>query len=344
MQSKALAIHDFLEQSRNGVILDVRSPKEYVRGHIPGAISFPLFTDDERHKIGLTYKRDGRDKAVYVGLQVVGPKLSRFVDEALKVAPEKQVCLYCWRGGMRSNSMALLLSTAGFQVSVLKNGYKAYRQYALSRFEQPLKLVNLGGYTGTGKTDLLHKLSSLGQQILDLEDIARHKGSAFGNLEKNTQPSTEHFENLLALALSNLKTDAIIYTEDESITIGKVRLPLAFFRQLQRAPLIFLGVSDANRVARLSVAYGNADVHEVAAAFNRLKKRLGGKALAEAIEAVENNDVEQAAAIALRYYDKTYYRSLENRTFTRFKKLDANRDIEDVANDIIALSTQFYAS
>ena len=183
-------------------IFDVRSPAEFEKGHLPGALNLPLFSNEERHKVGLCYKKEGRDTAVKLGLELVGRKLRDTVELAESMAPNKTVSMYCWRGGMRSGSLAWLLRTSGFEVEVLKGGYKTWRNHVHHLFEQKLPLITVGGYTGSGKTELLIELGKQGEQVLDLEQLANHRGSAFGR--HGDQPTTEHFENLLGEKMLHL--------------------------------------------------------------------------------------------------------------------------------------------
>ncbi|MEG1749979.1 MAG: tRNA 2-selenouridine(34) synthase MnmH, partial [Tannerellaceae bacterium] len=198
MEQQELAPDDFLHQSRNGVILDVRTPDEYNVGHIPNAINFPLFTNEERIVVGTAYVKQGRDIAVEKGLELVGPKMATFVRQAKALAAGRTLYIHCWRGGMRSGSMAWLLRTAGLSVQLLQGGYKAYRQSFTDQLNNiPWKLIVLGGSTGCGKTPILHALEAKGEQVLHLEGLACHKGSAFGALGEGEQPTTEQFSNLL---------------------------------------------------------------------------------------------------------------------------------------------------
>jgi tRNA 2-selenouridine synthase len=341
MQYKTVDIADFLA-SQNTVMLDVRSPSEYKQGHIPGAVSFPLFSDEDRHVIGLTYKREGNKAATKLGLHIASSKLTDFIDHAEKLVGDKSVYIYCWRGGMRSNSMALLLSTVGMDVTVLEKGYKAYRRWALQQFELPYKLINLGGFTGTGKTEILRELATTGQPVIDLEGMAKHKGSAFGNLEAKSQPSTEQFENNLALELKKLGTQKPIFIEDESHNIGQVNLPDKLFQQLREAPLVFLQKERKNRIKFLQPSYGMADKEEAKAAFIRIKKRLGGQNLKRALEAIDQNDTETAIDIALDYYDRYYYKGLEKRKFNRMLKLDANGAVDNILADLRTIAETLY--
>ena len=176
------------------LLLDVRSPGEYESGHIAGAVNFPLFTDQERAAVGTLYKEKGPDQAILLGLEFVGPKMAEFVREAHRINPRKKpMRMYCFRGGQRSHSMAWLLEGSGFPVTLLKGGYKAYRREAIRSFREPQKVMVLSGCTGCGKTRILQALKERGRQILDLEELSLHKGSAFGGYH---QPPEAHHRNV----------------------------------------------------------------------------------------------------------------------------------------------------
>lgn len=314
MQEK-LNIADFLErQGKNPrVIFDVRSPGEFAKGHIPGATSFPLFDDAERAVIGTLYKQQGKEDAVQKGLELVGPKLTPFIEEAKRLCPEGKLFLHCWRGGMRSQNMALLFRTAGFEVEILDGGYKAYRKHIREVLSRPLQLIILSGETGSGKTDILRALEAQGEQIIDLEGIAHHKGSAFGGLMQPEQPSTAHFENLLHHRLMQLDLEKRIWVEDESLTIGKVYIPDPFWQQMLDAPNVYLRLPRALRVERLVAEYAEASDEELADALERIQKRLGGQHVKAAEEALASRDYRKGAEIALNYYDKAYHYGLEKK-------------------------------
>ena len=304
MSVVTLSVQDFLKQSTNGVVLDVRSPAEFEQGHIPLAVNFPLFTNEERKVVGTLYKQQGKNIAIDKGLELVGPKLASFVRDAR--AFEKPLFVHCWRGGMRSGSMAWLLSTAGLQVNVLKGGYKAYRKEVLHTLAHPFKFIVLGGRTGSGKTDVLRMLSQKGAQVIDLEQLANHKGSAFGSILQAPQPTTEHFANLLHHALLKLDYTHSIWIEDESRMIGTVNIDGQFYHTLRHSPLVVMDVSMEQRLHRLVDDYGQADVSELMQAFERIRKKLGGQHLLAAVEALHSGDLRTAATVALRYYDKAY--------------------------------------
>ena len=288
-------------------VLDVRAPIEFAQGHLPGALNLPLFTDEERARIGTTYKQVSQDRAVHLGLEFFGPKMSAMIKRAQKLAGGKQVRLHCWRGGMRSGAVLWLLELAGFKVHLLDYGYKDYRQAALASFAQPRQWRVLGGLTGSGKTDVLHQLATVpGQLVLDLEGMAHHKGSAFGAIGQPVQPTQEQFENNLAAAIAALPTDAPIWVEDESRQIGRLTIPPGLFAQLRAAPRFVLEVPRAARVAKLAAEYGAEDPALLAEAVGRLQKRLGGLATQQALDAVAAGDFILMVERVLDYYDKTY--------------------------------------
>lgn len=309
MIAKKIEPAPFLEHAKDQTVIDVRSPGEYAIGHMRGALSFPLFTNEERKLVGTCYKQVGREQAVELGLSIVGPKLAGFVKQAKSLARDKKINVYCWRGGMRSGSMAWLLSTAGLQVNVLNGGYKAFRKHITAQLASPLKLIVLGGNTGSGKTQVLHELRALGEQVIDLEGLAKHRGSAFGALQNDPQPTTEHFTNLLFSALSKLDPSRPIWVEDESRMIGKVFMIDEFFLQVRSSPTIQLNVPFEWRVKNLVDVYGTCPTEILKENFAAIQKRLGGQHFKAAVEAIDNNDLATAAAIGLTYYDKVYQKN-----------------------------------
>lgn len=293
-------------------LLDVRSPSEFIQGHIPGAISFPLFTDCERAQIGTVYKQQGKDAAVKLGLHFVGPKLSSYIERAENLAPlQKHLRLYCSRGGMRSSSLAWLLQTAGFCTTLLIGGYKKYRRWTLDQFRKNYSFIVLGGLTGSGKTELLQVLENSGEQIIDLEKLAEHKGSSFGHLGNPQQPSTEHFENLLAYQLSTRNIDQQIWIEDESRMIGNCYLPSDLWKQMSQSFTLCIECTREERISRLVKTYGIHAREELVQSTHRLMKKLGAVRTKQAIQYILNNELEKAVSIVLEYYDQTYAHSCE---------------------------------
>lgn len=325
---KKINVADFLTKQAEAprVIFDVRSPGEFRQGHIPGASSFPLFDDAERAVIGTLYKQQGKENAMQKGLELVGPKIAPFVTEAKRLCPQGKLFLHCWRGGLRSKNMALLFTTAGFEVEVIEGGYKAYRKYIRKVLGEKRQLIVLSGQTGSGKTDILKALAAQGEQIIDLEGIAHHKGSAFGGLMQPEQPSTEHFENLLHQRVTELDPGRPIWVEDESMAIGKVFIPDTFWKRMLAAPNVLLRIPRAVRVERLVAEYAEASDAELADALARIQKRLGGQHVKAAEAALATRDYRKGAEIALQYYDKAYAYGLKKKNRKTLFSLELKED------------------
>lgn len=303
---------EFLSACKTRVLLDVRAPAEYAQGHIPGAISFPLFSDNERAEVGTLYKQTGNEAALLHGLKIVGPKMEVFVREALRLAPQRRLAVHCWRGGQRSRSMAWLFRQAGFDVVTLNEGYKNYRKHVLEMLSQAqIDMIIVGGKTGTGKTKILRALKEMGEQIVDIEALAHHKGSSFGSIGELPQPTVEQFENDLWNAMSLLDFKRRVWIENESRSIGRVFIPEGFWNEMKAAPLFNIEVPFECRIQNLVDDYTGVSETELVAAFLRISKKLGGQHLKTALDALQAADYAAAAAIALRYYDKTYQYGLE---------------------------------
>ena len=307
-------IAEFITLAEKYPVFDVRTPAEYHNGHIPDAVNLPLFSDDERIVIGTLYKQKGRDPAILKGLEFVGPKMRELVEKVQAIAPDGTALLHCWRGGMRSQSVAWLLDTAGLNVFVLKDGYKAFRRFALNAFELPRQIYILSGATGSGKTEILQHLKSMGEQVIDLEGLAHHKGSSFGAIGELPQPRQQHFENQLAMAWRNLDPNRPVWLEDESRRIGACSIPPPMWRQMRETTVFFLDMPVGLRVQRLLKDYGEFDPRELAAAIERLKKRLGGQNTRLALDALDAGNLSECAALLLtNYYDKAYRFGLSQR-------------------------------
>ena len=306
-----LEIGRFLEKGQNCPILDVRSPAEYDRGHIPGALSLPLFSNEERSIVGTLYLQKGSKEAMMKGLELVGPKMKEFVRQATELTPEGEIAIYCWRGGMRSNSMAWLFNTAGMKSHTLEGGYKAWRRHIHDFFAQHVpNLVVVGGMTGTGKTEILEEIEKRGGQIIHLERLASHKGSVFGHLGMPPQPSTEQFENELYSCLSVLKTGEPVFVEDESLAIGQVFIPRPFYSQMSSARFVNVVVPFKERVKRLVESYTGGETTSLIDSISRIERRLGSENASLAKKLIMEAHMEKAVEIVLEYYDKVYARSM----------------------------------
>jgi tRNA 2-selenouridine synthase len=371
MAIQKITIEEFLALAKNHPVIDVRSPGEYNHAHIPGAYSLPLFTNEERAAVGTAYKQESREKAIKIGLDYFGPKMRKMVEEVEGVIGNRQratgnneqyaiskdsemnkhigfpiadcILVYCWRGGMRSGAVAWLLDVYGFKVYTLIGGYKKFRNYVLDTFKQKHQFKIVGGYTGSGKTELLNELSKLNEPVIDLESIAGHKGSAFGNIGLPKQPTQEMFENVLAgklleaesqkskvksqktqsvsqkLEIGNSPTSdfrlhsSCIWLEDESQRIGQVNIPHELWKTMRASPVYFLDIPFEERLKHIVEGYGQLDKTQMIEAIGRIQSRLGGLEAKNAIQYLEEGNTAEAFGILLRYYDKWYFKGLHNR-------------------------------
>lgn len=344
MAAEKINIEQFLALAKHHPVLDVRSPGEYQHAHIPGAYSFPLFSNEERKIVGTAYKQESREQAIKIGLDFFGPKMRKMVEEAeslvnnrdsgssvtaadpkLTTHNSRTILVHCWRGGMRSGAVSWLLDLYGFKVYTLVGGYKKFRNYVLDTFKLPFSFNILGGYTGSGKTELLTALEQKGEKIIDLEGIAKHKGSAFGNIEMIPQPGQEMFENLLGCRLrdvgcqenssttDNSQLSTGIWLEDEAQRIGLVNLPNEFWKNMRQSPVYFLDIPFEERLTNIVKDYGELDAEKLIEAIGRISEKLGHLNAKMAILALKEGKIRESFAILLKYYDKFYLRSLHNR-------------------------------
>lgn len=344
---KRVVVNEFLQGAKSAVLLDVRSPAEYNHAHIPGAVSLPLFTDEERAVVGTKYKQVSRQAAIKIGLDYFGPKMRAMVEQVEALTADRcrsnedktnnrqqttgNVSVYCWRGGMRSGAVSWLLNLYGFDVTVLSGGYKAFRSHVLRTFDHPYTFKILGGYTGSGKTEILQRLKKGGEKVICLESLASHKGSAFGNINMPQQPSQEMFENLLSMELesvngqrstgndANEQTFTIdpspftIWLEDESQRIGTINIPPALWKTMRSSPVYFLDIPFEERLKHITEEYSRCSKESLAAAVGRIKKRLGGLETKNALQFLEDGNLTECFRILLTYYDKFYLKGLQNR-------------------------------
>lgn len=338
MGVEKIHIEQFLELAKHYPVFDVRSPGEYKHAHIPGACSLPLFTDEERKVVGTTYKQQSREQAIKIGLDYFGPKMRKMVEEVESICSSRNshlttqdsriILVHCWRGGMRSGAISWLLDLYGFKVYTLIGGYKKFRNYVLDTFKLPFHLNILGGYTGSGKTELLKALKERGERVIDLEDIAKHKGSAFGSIGMPQQPGQEMFENILAQSLHEVRgklseagktpSDFMahpsgIWLEDESQRIGHVNIPGDFWQNMRQSPLYFLDIPFEERLKHIVQEYGQLDPQKVADAIGRISQKLGNLNAKTAILLLKEGKITESFNILLNYYDKFYFKSLHNR-------------------------------
>jgi len=339
--SVIIDINQFLNLSGSIPVADVRSPAEYNYGHIPGAINIPLFDDNERAIIGTIYKKEGRTKAILRGTELTGPSMHLKLQAALDIAREKRLLVHCWRGGMRSEAMAWLFSLGDIKSDVLAGGYKSYRQHVLSFLEQRRKIVVLGGMTGSSKTHILRRINELNHQVIDLEGLANHKGSAFGALGQHTQPTSEYFSNLLFDRWRSVDSGRPVWLEDESRNIGSVFMPDPFYAQILASPAIILLMSLENRLPRLIEEYSKYPGEQLRESVMKISKRLGGDNTRDALNAIESGDFSKAIEITLKYYDKAYMYGITSKRSGQiiYIKTDTD-DIEINTQKVLEASTQ----
>ena len=319
MAVKRVGLAEFLTLAKTHPVLDVRSPGEYLHAHIPGAQSLPLFSDEERKVVGTAYKQESKQVAIKIGLKYFGVKMVEMVETVEKSFTSKIVLVHCWRGGMRSAGVAWLLDLYGYQVYTLQGGYKTYRGWVLEQFEKDYPIQILGGYTGSGKTEVLKALAKKSECVIDLEGLAGHKGSAFGNMGLPAQPSQEMFENKLAQALSNTaptedienSSPTCIWMEDESQRIGTVNIPTVLYQKMRQKKVFFLDIPFESRLDYICIHYGKFPKEQLINAIIRIKKKLGGLETKTAINSLVEDDVRAAFLVLLQYYDKLYGKGLE---------------------------------
>ncbi|MDN3687976.1 tRNA 2-selenouridine(34) synthase MnmH [Cyclobacterium jeungdonense] len=309
---KEIEADEFLKRSREFPVVDTRSPAEFASGHIPGAVNLPLFENSERKIIGTLYKQQGKKEAIKAGLRITGPKMLGFI-EKVESLRSQNVLVHCWRGGMRSQSMAWLLELYGFDVWIMKGGYKAYRNALLEFFKNPPQLRVITGSTGSMKTVLLKKLREMDEQVVDLEALANHPGSSFGNQVSTGQPSTEQFQNDLFADFFSLDPDRPVWLEDESFSIGKVHLVEGLYRNMQLSPHYLVLLSREKRIDVLLSEYGQIPKDKLVQAVQGIAKKLGKNLANQAIECVHNDKLAEAVEIILNYYDRAYSKGIQKK-------------------------------
>jgi tRNA 2-selenouridine synthase len=302
-------------------VIDVRSPGEFAQDHAPGAINLPVLSDAERAEVGTIYVQEDRFKARRVGAAYVAANVGRHLQTALSDRPGSfRPLLYCWRGGMRSNAMATILSQVGWRTTVLAGGYMTWRRHVTARLydgELPFRLVLLDGYTGSGKTEVLARLADLGVQTVDLEGLAAHRGSLLGAFGDRPQPSQKMFESRLLQVLDRLDPARPVVVEAESSKVGERMVPPALWQAMTAAPRIELVASPQARARYLVRAYRDITLDRAALdeALHRLPTPPGRKRLA-AWGALADAGAFEALALALMelHYDPAYRRSSRKET------------------------------
>jgi tRNA 2-selenouridine synthase len=335
MKAEGLSPEEFITRSESQLIIDVRAPIEYFKGHIPKAINIPLFDDAERSEIGTLYKLKGKQSAIDRGYEIVNPKLATWIERVKKEASERQVYVYCFRGGMRSNSFTWWLNQNKIEAQLLRGGYKSYRQLALQQFEKPYQFALLGGATGSRKTDILRYIQThLFTPTIDLEKLANHKGSVFGGIGEKNQLPQQNFEHHFFNELKNIQHPFL--AEDEAMTIGYNRIPYPFWLQMKAAPLFIFHVPFELRLKKIMSDYSQAPIPVLKSAITKIGEQLGGEATKNCLALLDKNDVSSVAQIVLKHYDKAYAHKYKQKTNQTVLNLQTQTD-DVVANSKLIL-------
>jgi tRNA 2-selenouridine synthase len=331
-----LSIKNFLSSADNYTIIDVRSPAEFAKGHIPGAQNVPLFSDTERALVGTAYKHQGKQIAIKLGMDIFGPQITAYIDRVAQLADSKPLAIYCWRGGMRSKSVCMILGFFGHQAVQLSGGYKAFRAHLYEQATKPYTIILLGGKTGTGKTDILKVLESQHHQILDLEQLANHKGSAFGALGEQPQTTQEQFITNVLLKFNSLDQKKPIWIEKESLKIGKLSIPLQLWHHMQKATVIYIEIPIEQRVAQLIKDYGIFSPEHLSNCLNQITKKLGREQTKKIIQFIEENNYQAAITQILNYYDMLYeYSTQKEQRAQLYALILTTSTTQEHAQDII---------
>lgn len=327
-------IHEFLSLRNQLPVIDVRSQGEFGEGHMRNAFNIPLLNNEERIAVGTDYKQKGQHEAIKTGFRLVGPRLAGIIEATEQIGMD--LLVYCWRGGMRSSNFCQFAAMAGIKTQALQGGYKAYRRLAVDAFKKPFNFIVIGGCTGSGKSEILRALAARGEQVIDLEKLASHKGSAFGGLMMSPQPTTEQFQNDLFEEVLKLNPGQRVWIEDESLAVGRIFLPQDLWLQMGDSPVVEVQVEKEVRISRLVSEYGGSDQREFLDAMTRIVKKLGGQHFNSAKEKLLQGDMAATIEILLVYYDKAYRIGMEKKkNRIRLRRSWNGTNIDMFVNDLL---------
>ncbi|MFO8191488.1 MAG: tRNA 2-selenouridine(34) synthase MnmH [Bacillota bacterium] len=324
--------------------IDVRSPHEYREASIPGSLNIPLFDDAEQSRLGLLYREEGEIAARRAGLQIAAPKLPNLVEQIISVCEGKIPLLYCKRGGLRSFSLYQILNLCGVPVFRLRKGYRGFRQYVVKRlddYQLQSRLIVLHGLTGVGKTAVLKVLEKEGLPVLDLEDLAGHRGSVFGAVGLPEQRTQKEFDALLLQELDHHRENPWIVVEGEGKRIGRVSLPPFLVEAMDEGFKVLMTASLEIRVRRIVGSYIPAEpslelLNQLKEAVNALRRRLGNKKVDLLLTELERKNFDRvAASMCADYYDRLYSDSRPE--CSRFDRQVDAEDINAAAGQIQSL-------
>ncbi|MEG6615692.1 tRNA 2-selenouridine(34) synthase MnmH [Peptococcaceae bacterium 1198_IL3148] len=297
----------------NVCYVDLRSEGEYAEDTIPGAINIPIFNNQERALIGTTYKQIGVEQAKELGLEIIAPKLLVIYKQLRDIAATKTLIVFCWRGGMRSKFVLSVVSSLGIPMLRISGGYKSYRKYVvqyLDREKLPHKAVVLHGLTGVGKTEVLEKLTSMKEPVLDIEGLAKHRGSVYGKIGMPASPSQKSFESMIVDKLRKYEKVNYFLVECESRRLGKLLVPQIVLNTMADGYKVLLYAKLGKRVARITKDYTMGKDHNIEAlksATSLLYKRLGKQKVAELNQMLDEHKFDDVFSFLLTtYYDPLY--------------------------------------
>jgi tRNA 2-selenouridine synthase len=322
-------------------VIDVRSESEYAEDHIPGAINCPVLNDAERARVGTLYKQVNSFEAKKIGAAITARNIGNHIDALLLDKPRDwKPLIYCWRGGNRSGSMTHVLARIGWPAVQLDGGYKEYRRHvnaALAELPSRFDFHVVCGTTGSGKSRLLQTLAAEGAQVLDLEQLAAHRGSVLGNLPSEPQPTQKSFESAIWQTLRRFSPEQAVFVESESKKVGNLRVPDALMERMRASPCVSLGLSQPNRVRLLMEDYAHF-VNDPAVLNRQLDCLValhGHVKIAEwqamALGGQMETLVEQ---LLVQHYDPAYLRSID-RNFAQFSSAQ-NVELEDISQAAFA--------
>ena len=334
-------------------IIDVRSPSEFNEDHLAGAINLPAMNDEERARIGTTYKQNDAFLARREGAAIVAERAAVYIrGHFAGKDPSYFPLVYCWRGGMRSNSLAVILSSIGWRVCVLEGGYREYRRSIVKWFAETeridaLRFIIIAGLTGSGKTDLLHSLAEKGNQVLDLEGLAIHRGSLLGNEPDQPQPSQKQFESLLYRQLRSFDPERPVFVESESHRIGRTQQPSRLWKKIKQSPVIEIAIPRAERARYLLEGYDHfcKDAPSLKGRLALLKGVCGQKPIDAWSELIDSGQwMVFVEDILEHHYDPAYRRSRKSHFQKAFEQIEADNispdGIDKIAEKILQAVTK----
>ena len=308
----------------NATWIDVRCPREFLKGHFADAINIPIFSNSEYEKLGTLYRHKGQAPAIKLGEEYANQSTKKILSKISEINNQNFI-VYCARGGMRSKGMQEILNQSGYLSHRIDRGYKAIRNYTLSTFTEKRDVIILAGSTGTGKTQILQEMKGQGSNVIDLEAIANHRGSAFGDLGLNEQPTQQQFENNLSMEWIDTDPTSPVFIESESRKIGRVVIPEDIWSQMGSGHYLKIKMGIDRRIKNLLKEYGDHKKNDLKKRVDRISTRLGGAEAKEAINFLDRADLSSFCRLLLKkYYDTMYEKAYDMR--------ESSKDIIEIQN------------